>query len=261
LCHHIQQLGTSIGFSPKVRLWFVDLHTKDTTRFFRSRAQRGLIDSMMFLGDDYREWLGKPRPLPATNDLRVALVSKLFNNLSRFCVRRVSPEEKAFVLNRKGLASDAGQHSPSRCLGPDGPGAEALGVSPTPVALSHGRAIAQLSLSEFYEGLCALLSPKGFVGLQDNGLFLPVRTFNPECLRTSGGSSVVAHLVETCDYVLIEDGDLSPNDLADHMRRFALHSIAAYDLSKALGLVSNYAYILWDKSKVEPPETQGERLW
>lgn len=261
LCLQIQRLGTSIGILPKVRLWFVDLQSKDTTRFFRAKAVRSLVDSLMFVGEDYRDWLSKPSPLPMTKDLRIALVSKLFNNLSRFSVRRTSSEETSKILQGEALLSDIGEHAPSLCLMPNGKGVEALAVSPSYVSVEDGRTTGQISLSGFFQGLFLLLSPERWIELLEKNLFLPIRAFNPDCLVTSDGRSVLACLVEHCDYVLVEDADLSPNDLVDHMRKFALHSIAVHSLGKSLGLVSNHAYVLWAEAKVEPPDFQGERLW
>jgi len=84
ICRQIQETGKSAGFNPKFRLWFVDLEPADPARFFRDMELRGTIDSLTFLSDDYRSWLGKAQPLPAANGLRIALVSRLFNNLSHF---------------------------------------------------------------------------------------------------------------------------------------------------------------------------------
>ena len=93
LCRQVKALCESIGLSPNFRIWSVDLDLADPSRFFRSKKLRGLVDSLMFLGDDYRGWLSKPQPLPARSGLRIALVSKLFNNLSRFSIQCVSQED------------------------------------------------------------------------------------------------------------------------------------------------------------------------
>lgn len=41
------------GFKLKFRLWFVDLEPADPVRFFRERKSRGVVDSLLYLGDDY----------------------------------------------------------------------------------------------------------------------------------------------------------------------------------------------------------------
>ena len=69
-------------------------------------------------------------------------------------------------------------------------------------------------------------------------------------------------LVENCDYVIIEDADLRPQDLVEHMETFSLHSITIQDMTEALGLTGNYAYVLWSNSKPKKePGFAGELIW
>lgn len=261
LCRQIQVLGASMGFIPRFRVWFVDLEPADPTRFFRAKKMSGAIDSLMFLGDDYRAWLSKARPLPPSNDLRIALVSKLFNNLSHFSVRRLFQEELSLILGKIAAASDLSVYSPAHCLAPSSRGVEVLAISNSRVTLHDGRTFAQLSLSDFYRGLYLALSPNDFVSPLEKGVFLPVRTFNPDCLVTLDGKSVIARLVEHCDYVVIEDADLTPKDLVHHMTRFALHSITVRDVTRALRLTGNYAYIAWSRMVAGSPNFSGEQIW
>ena len=261
LCHQIQALGASRGFNPKFRLWFVDLEPADPARFFRAKKFRCFVDSLTFIGDDYRNWLSRPQPLPATNDLRTALVSRLFNNLSRFSIRRLSREDLLPLQGKIAVSSDSGAHLPSRCLAPGGRGVESLVISNVRVALQDGRTSAQVSLSEFYRGLYLVLAPNDSVDTREEGFFLPIRRLNPECLVTSDGKSVISRLVENCDYVIVEDADLRPQDLIDHVAMFSLHSITIQDVTKAMGLTVNHAYVLWSKTETARPEFAGERVW
>lgn len=261
LCRQIQALGTSMGVIPRFRVWFVDLETGDPTRFFRSRRMRKLADSLMFLGNDYRSWLSRPQPLPKNAGLRIALVSKLLNNLSCFAVRRISPEELPLTLGEKTVLSDGDIHLPTRCLAPGGEGVEALAISSSRVPLREGRAFAHISLSEFYRGLYWLLSSRNPAEALDNAIFLPVRTFNPDCLTTLDGKSVIALLAENCDYVVIEDADLRPKDVVEHMTEFSLRSLSIQDVTQAMGLTGNYAYVLWSKTGTQSPDLGGEQIW
>ena len=261
LCRQIQAPRAFTGFNPKFRLWFVDLEPADPARFFRAKSLRGLIDSLMFLGNDYRNWLSRPQPLPATNDLRIALVSRLFNNLSHFYIRRLSKEDLLPIRDKMAVSSDSSVYLPSRCLAPDGMGVESLVISNARVALQDGRTFAQLSLSEFFRGLCLISVPNGSLKTAEEGLFLPIRTLNPECLVTLDGKSVISRLVENCDYVIIEDADLRPQDLIDHMTMFSLHSVIIQDVTSALGLTGNHAYAVWAKTGVARPDFSGERIW
>jgi hypothetical protein len=259
LCRRLLTWGAVAGFSPRFRLWFVDLCLADPARFFRTADLRSCIDSLMFLGDDYRGWLARPRPLPISSGLRVALVSKLFNNLSRFLVCHFRTD--VLSSSRVGsVASIERRCLPTCCLAPDGLGPEALMTSNSRVVLSQGRTFAQASLTEFYRGLWLVSAGDSGKEGPEDGVWLPLRMLDPECLIASDGASVLARLLEHCDYLIVEDADLRPKDLVGHLRTFSLHRLAACDMTKAMGLTGNYAYVLWPRTGSEPP-VSGERLW
>jgi hypothetical protein len=220
---------------------------------------RSSIDSLMFLGDDYHGWLARTRPLPNASGLRIAFASKLFNNLSHFFVHPVRTD----VLPSRIVGSmpfAEGQHLPAHCLAPDGLGPAALLVSNARVALPDGRTLAQASLSEYYWALRVAATSDGEKQLLKDAVCLPFRAFDPECLVTSDGASVLGRLLEHCDYLIVEDADLRPGDLIDHLNRFSLHALVAHDLTKAQGLTGNRAYVLWPRNGNEP-WLGGERLW
>ena len=258
ICRQILRMG----LKPRFRLWFVDLEPSDPARFFRAKRLRAFVDSLTFLGDDYRSWLSRSQPLPPTNGLRIALVSKLFNNLSSFSICFLSKEESLPLLNRMVVHSDSEAHRPSICLAPNGDGVKSLAVSNTRIPLREGRTFAQVSLSDFYRGMYLMSRPKESIDTPQEGIFLPVRSFNPGCLITSDGNSVILRLAENCNYIIIEDADLKPQDLINHLKEFSLRSLIAYDMTKALGMVGNYAYVVWSKNEVrEEPNFVGKRIW
>jgi hypothetical protein len=212
LCRKLLAWGAATGFSPRFRLWFVDLCLADPARFFRAADLRSSIDSLMFLGDDCRGWLARVEPLPRTSGLRVALISKLFNNLSHFSVCHV----RTNVLPSQVVGSvlfREGKHLPTYCLAPDGPGPEALMISNSRVALPGGRTFAQASLSEFYRAARLALATARANDVPEDGVCLPLRALDPECLVTSDRASVLARLLDHCDYLIVEDADLKPMDL------------------------------------------------
>ena len=256
ICREIQNTDVT----PKLRLWFVDLEPADPARFFRSEKLRAFTDNLNFIGDDYRNWLTRPQPLPAKNGLRIALVSKLFNNLSSFSIRCLSGEQLYPFLENENGYSDTEKHRPSICLAPHGTGIESLAISNTRVQLQEGRAFSQPSLSEFYQGLYLLSGKADSDESPENGLFLPVRSFNPECLVTLNGKSVVSCLAENCDYIIIEDADLRPQDLIGHATRYSLGSLTICDMTKALKLKGNYLYVIWTRKAINP-QLSGEQIW
>jgi hypothetical protein len=259
LCRRLLAWSAARKLSPRLRVWFVDLCLADPARFFRAPGLRGRIDSLMFLGDDYRRWLARPGPLPARSGLRVALVSKLFNNLSHFSVCRCRTD----VLSSSSTGTpfiDGRKHLPSSCLAPDGAGPEALLISSTRVDLAEGRTFAQASLSEYYRALRLALAGDGEDVVSADGAWLPLRALDPGCLIAADGMSVLARLLEHCDYLIVADADLRPKDIVEHLRAFSLDGLAALDMTKALGLIGNYAYLLSSKG-VKKPSLPGERIW
>ena len=86
--------------------------------------------------------------------------------------------------------------------------------------------------------------------VQDDPQFLPVITVlgteKPEL---------------NCDYIIIEDADLTPEDLINHAKAFSLFSIEIYNMTKVLRLKGNYAYVIWSKQKAVAPSITGEQIW
>jgi hypothetical protein len=262
ISRQIQEMGKSTGFSPKFRLWFVDLEPADPARFFRDKKIRGNVDSLSFLGEDYRNWLSQSQPLPVTNGLRIALVSKLFNNLSNFDICDFDTDKSSPLFKNMKLSPTPSSYLPSRCLSPTSKGAGALVISNARIASHNGRTFAQASLSDYYRGMYIISRLKGSAETPEEGTFLPVRSFNPECLVTSDGRSVISCLVENCDYLIVEDADLSQQNIIDHMTKFSLQSIIVQDMSKVLRLTGNHAYLFWSKTESgERREFSGERIW
>lgn len=153
-----------------------------------------------------------------------------------------------------------GWHLPTCCLAPGGSGPEALRVSYSRVAVEQGRTSAQASLTEFFRALRLTSGADKEKEVNGDSVCLPLRTFDPECLVASDGASVLGRLLEHCDYLIVEDADLRPEDLVAHLRTFSLRRLAACDMTKAMGLTGNYAYVLWPRGR-EEPQLGGERLW
>jgi hypothetical protein len=79
--------------------------------------------------------------------------------------------------------------------------------------------LAQPALSEYFR----LLRPQSW-GVEGSGgtVTLPVRVFDPASLITTSGQSVLSQLLKRVDYIIIEDADLRPSDLFEHLTRFHL---------------------------------------
>ncbi len=262
LCRHLVSLGETAGFEPKFRIWFVDLEPSDPARFFREGKLRGLVDSLNFVGDDYRRWLRK-HPIPSgTDGIRFAILSKLLNNVSKFSIRPLTDRETRLVLVRARLSSNSTDCRPNICLARENDGVETLAVSSSRIELQDGRSFVQPSLSDFYRGLSRIgTNAKGRTLGHEGSLYAPIRRFDPDSLVTLDGASVISRLLQHCGYLIIEDSDVRPIDLSDHIQRFSLKSVAALDMTKSLGLRGNHAYVLWNSDTPgSAPPLSGERI-
>jgi hypothetical protein len=260
LCQHVQKSGSYTELNIQFRLWFVDLEPSDPSRFIHTKKISSSVDSLIYLGDDYRNWLSRPQPLPPTNGLRIALISKLLDVFSRFSIQCFSAEDQSPDLRKSFIPSELELYSPSICLASRGIGTKGLSISNSQRIISGGKVYAQASLSNYYRGLLQLSTPVDLANTSIKGSFLPVRTFDPECLVTWNGESVISRLAENCNYLIIEDGDLNPQALVDHATKFSLRGITVFDMTKTLKLKGNYLYLI-GKKKAMPPSLSGEQIW
>ncbi len=260
LCQQILRYGKQRGAGEsRVAVWSVDLEVRETAKFFLGEM-RGRVDVLSYLGADYRGWLSLPTPLPPARGLRIAVHCKTLDGLSRFSIRELSGEESRLVCERGGLANFAAvPFTPSFDQETDIRG---IGISNIRVDLPDGRTFAQPALSAFYEGLWLISSSTTDARnlSVSRGLFAPIRTFNSDSLLTRDGVSVIGRLVQYCDWLFIEDPDLTASSLVEHLQNFSLQRVEAYNVTRILGLTSNYAYLLWKRSRSKPP-IGGEVLW
>jgi len=189
----------------------------------------------------------------------VALASKIFDVSSRFSIDRFRTDVlSSAVVNPRVLEDD--RYMPERCLAPNGEGPNALQMSTSRVAVPEGHVFPLASLSRYFQSL-RLVSQAGADGdAEEDGLWLPVRSLDPESLVAIDGASVIGRLLEQCDYLIVEDADLRPVDLVNHLRAFSLERAVVHDMTRAMKLTGNYAYVLWTRGRDEP-QLEGVRIW
>ena len=259
LCRELVAWSQAAGLSPRLRLWLVDLAPPAAMSVFRTPPLGRFVEGLMVISRDYRTWLASPRPLPAASGLRVAIASKIFDVSSRFSIDNFRTDVlSSAVVNPRILEGE--RYMPERCLAPGGEGPDALQMSSARVMVTEGHVFPLASLSRFFQGLRLISQSDPGDRAEEDRLWLPVRSLEPESLVTGDGASVIGRLLEQCDYFIVEDADLRPVDLVDHLRAFSLEGIPAYDMTRAMGLTGNYAYVLWPKGRREP-QLEGERIW
>jgi len=90
--------------------------------------------------------------------------------------------------------------------------------------------------------------------------FFPKRRFNQMSLRTDSGSSVIGKCAELARWTLIDDYDLDPSSLREHLIGAKPHNpFLVYDLTKALGLRTNHFYCICSNRDDRPDK--GELIW
>jgi hypothetical protein len=264
LCQQVRRFLASRGIASRFRVWMVDLTLRDPSRFFGGRQLRSSIDCVAVVGSDYRRWLSAKDRLPRAGGIRIALVSRFFNNLSDFSVTTAPVGELADSVGWRGLDADWRGCLPTQCLGPDSRGPEALDVSNSRIWLEQGRGFAQASLSPYFEGLYHVTAT-GKVGIRerhaDGKVFLALRRFRPECLLTSGGDSVLERLLDDCSLVVLQDADMRPQDLVAHRQRIRSPEVVAVDMTRSLGLKGHFSYALLRATDPGLESLMGERLW
>lgn len=259
-CQQIQKESMIKDSNPQFRVWSIDFEPADPTRFFKASHLRKSIDTLTYIGDDYRSWFSRNQPLPKPNGLRIAIVSKLLDVFSKYSFLQLSPDELRTYWPKLFSSIVPNESMPEQCLAVDGKGPQALMISNSRLVMEKGKAYPLLSLSDYYRGI-AILSNCEYSTLRDGGkYYLPLRSFNPQCLVTLYGKSILSSLANNCNYVIIEDADLKQQDLVNHCKTFSLDFLTIRDMTKALKLKGNYLYVIWAKNNFAPI-LEGEKIW
>ncbi len=92
-----------------------------------------------------------------------------------------------------------------------------------------------------------------------DGPCLAVRRFNPASLTTSSGRSIVAQLMKVASAIIIEDLDLSPENLIHHKQQCGLADTACVQCRRDGFVTQVYQYVVATPDVVG--NIQGDRLW
>ncbi len=244
---------------PELRAWLIERTQVDPKVVFQHEKVAPHVRALTFVQSDYRSWLSQQCPLPTSTGLRIGLVAKVFDLASSMTVERINtrtlpldPDERATIAK--------GRHLPKHGLSPIDPGGAQLVVSSSRASEGDGHAYLQPSLTRYYEAFALDSGGRTADIPAPNVAWLPIRVFDQECLIATNGSSVLERLTQECSYVIVEDQDMRPEDVLRHLRRFSLYDLGVFDMTRAMGLVSNYSYLMWSTTQPTPP-VEGERIW
>ena len=264
LCREVRGFLQERGFQPRFRVWMVDLSLSKPSRFFAGDQLSRASDSLVFFGDDYRNWLSQESRLPPANGLRIGLVSRSLDSLSDFQIEAFSPAAVMEKITPNSTNLDWKKCLPSYCLNPDHPEPHSLQVSNSKIWLDSGQSFAQVSLSPYFHGLHLLSCPAAegvSLGESKDRIFLPLRSFQANYLLAKDGKSILERLLGDCSMAIILDTAMRPQDLKAHRDLVRLPDIVAIDMTKTLGLVKYQSYVLLRPDDPGLKSLAGERLW
>ena len=262
LCQHLLQEWPHAVAGRPFAWTFIDLSVRDPARHTRSRHLRGAMSFAEYVEADYRSWALREAREAATPKWHIALLCRLLNNLSTFSVEWTTDgSEKRMLAGARTCLPDAPNAAwqPVDCLFPDAMQPSRLVASTGQVALRGGRSMRQLSLTDYFEALHRLTSDGGQTTEGGSAVFFPLRRFNPEALLLEDGSSLFQRLCAIADIVVVEDVDLAPPLLVQHLERHCLNGLAASDVTDARHMHS--AHLLCVGRRELAPRLPGRRIW
>lgn len=219
----------------KLACSMVGLRVQDPLRHFNKGSLRGTISYLVYSQADYLQWIQQQELTQGNYRFDVALICRLFNNLSGFeldsshnwqVIHKLGEEKlgKAAWINRK--------YEPHNCLNPDHLSTKNIFLKNSNVLLETGKSFRHLSLSNYYKGLQFLHNEDAPVDGDANAIYFPIRRFNPACLQLPDGNSVLEKLCDLAKLVVIEDIDLTKKDLIQHLVEYDLENIVVSHVNR-----------------------------
>jgi hypothetical protein len=190
---------------------FVDAHPPCSGRSFGIRGCPTDLQAVEWTVADYRELLDRESWLERNQQHAVALVCRLFENLSTFELCE--------------LDSDPITRWPHEALAQRESNAGLL-VPSTRTEVDGGSAILQDPYRDYFAAL-KVLQHRDVHAVGERTRVVPVRRFNPAALTTRNGKSVLWQLLKIARVLFIDDMVLSDSDLLQHRQRFGLSGTSA----------------------------------
>ena len=232
---------------------FVDASEPTYGRSFGLSDPGGDIEHIEWTRADYRRLLDDDDWLAANGPFDLAVLCRLLDNCSNFDIEAVSfeGEDVTEKLERSDpLTCLAQRHHLSAV--------DNLSVRTTRRKALGGTVMPQLSLSSYFRVVHDVST--GEVGAADTARpFLPVRRFNPACLTTVSGRSIITQILNVATVIVIEDMDLNPYHLQAHRTQFGLSGTTCVHLVRDGFRTEANHFVLGRAGFVEP--LRGERLW
>jgi hypothetical protein len=238
---------------PSATLHFVDSTPPCAGRSFGLRRENEKIAHVEWTTADYRRLLDDESWLRRNGPFDWGIMVRLLGNASNFAIESVAETEWA------GAVPDS-RCQPHVCLSPrfGRGGSSQLEVRTVRRKVRGGTAMPQFSLGEYFDAMRIVLG--GAIDeASQGGWHLPIRRFNPASLTTFSGRSVVAQLMKAAKAIVIEDIDLTPEQLLTHREQFGLAGTGAVHCTNDVFVTASQHYIITKSSWAAC--LPGNRLW
>ncbi len=219
----------------KLACSMVGLRVQDPLRHFNKGSLRGTISYLEYSQSDYLQWVQQQKINQGNYKFDVALICRLFNNLSEFEIRASTNWRIIQKLGEENLGKTdwlERRFEPHNCLKPDNPSSKSIFLKNSNVSLDIGKSFRHLSLSNYYKGLQLLHSLNPLSDGGANAIYFPIRRFNPASLLLPDGKSVLEKLCNLAKLVVIEDADLTKRDLIEHLIKYYIENIAVSHVNR-----------------------------
>lgn len=209
-------------------LTFVDVvPSADCIRksFYRNAR---IFGSLAFRHESLFDWIDNASIAPKTRyDLIVML--RVCDVFGSFDVEEFSCDEANALARRERRACtvDVDTLNPAKLIEENTPGRlhDRLWRS----SFGDGMLFHQFSLSDYFKAIKAIIS--GAATLREDAVYVPVRRFDEAALTLPSGRSLIGQLMMVGERLLIEDSELTPSRLRQHISRFALSGLSVTELS------------------------------
>jgi hypothetical protein len=246
----------------KLTCSMIGLRVQDPSRHFNKGSLRGTISYLDYSQTDYLQWVQQQKLNQGNYKFDVALICRLFNNLSEFKINSSTNWQIIQKLGEEKLCKAAWldrRFEPHNCLNPDNLSAKSIFLKNSNVSLNIGKSFRHLSLSNYYRGLQLLHNIDPLSDGDANAIYFPIRRFNPACLLLPDGNSVLEKLCNLAKLVVIEDADLTKRDLIGHLVEYDIENIAASHVNRHNRINSAQIFCLCDKEFGE--FLPGKKIW
>jgi hypothetical protein len=262
VCQLLKDTLSSNKSDVPFRVWLIDLNPGMPGRFFTRNCLRHSADWVATIRMDYQQWLDAHPCLPTRIGRRIGLIVRSLDSMSNIAIHSVPVDVFLDRLGHTSRVDHSALWKPTQCLSPARERSQGLQVSLARIEFDMGYGFAQCSLSPYFQGL-SRLTRSAETGREDveGSIFLPIRSFNQQCLVTVKGQSVIARMLDECSLGIIQDPDLRPCDLSRHCDYHQLNHLAVLDVGKGLRLQNYYSYLILRRDDAVLPSLTGERVW